>query len=202
MTTQMLDLPFKGTRDYLHGTDFFQSACTALSASEAAPLESFEIAFHKVAKGQVEFVTAEGDAVLDPKGSCARGKFRRADGSAGQFLFLETPATPSRRIPYPEQDIVAPLKFSEDDSQATLDHAMGFTDIETWIPMIKATHDRLFPDAQGKWMFGRAKLSGYSPEHAPSSYQVVMAAALGTKLTRNDIYLGERRVGDIFFVLM
>lgn len=140
--------------------------------------------------------------MIYPSGSCARGRFRRSDGQSGQFVFRETDAEPTTRKPYPEEGIVAALSFSGDGSQAVVDHNLGFTDVEIWISMIKATHGRLFPDSQGKWMFGRAKLSGYALDHPPASYRVVMAAALGSKLTRNDIYLGETRVGDIFFVLM
>jgi hypothetical protein len=198
MIRKRLDLPLKGGRDYLHGTDMFQHVRAVLMRPSDAPLLNFEIAFHRLATRPLEL---EVGGKIIPKNAATTGSYH---GEAGKVLFclLETDGVITCHRPHPEEDIINCAQFSEKTATATLQEDMTFTDIEIWVAMIKELHMRLFPDVTGKWLFARAKMSEYSPHHTSTSYGVAFASRFGHKLTRSEITLDGRKVGDIFFALM
>lgn len=197
MIRKRLDLPLKGGRDYLHGTDMFQHVQAVLMGTTDAPLLNFEIAFHRLATRPLEL---EAGGKIIPKNAATTGAYH---GDAGKVLFclLETDGVISGHRPHPEEDIISCTQFSEENATATLQEGMTFTDIEIWVAMIKELHVRLFPEVTGKWLFARAKMGEYSPDHTSTCYGVALASRFGHKLTRSEITLDGRKVGDIFFAL-
>lgn len=151
-----------------------------------------------MAHSQVELVW---DTDTAPEDAFAAGSWSTPQGRT-RYWMRELDSPLSDRQPYPEEEIVARLDFNEDFSQAQLDEASPYSDMEIWVSMIKAMHQRRFADANGKWVFVRAKLFAFMPKHAEVALRVELAATLGTKLTRNTVYLGDQKVGDVFFALM
>lgn len=198
MKTKTLDIPLKGSRDYIQGSDLFNAAFEALVAEAGEPSGEFEIAFHRMAHRQVELVWETEDAPAD---AFALGS-RTSNGVRARYWMRESEAPLSDRQPYPEDEIVAQMRFDEALSEAQLSMAFPYSDMEIWVSMIKALHQRRFTDAAGKWVFARAKLKTYDPTHAPAPLRVALAATLGTKLTRNEVYLNDEKIGDVFFALM
>lgn len=198
MKTTTLDIPLKGARDYIQGPDLFNAAFETLAAEPGGVSGDFEIAFHRMAHSQVELIW---DTDTAPEDAFAVGSWSMPQGRA-RYWMREVDAPLCDRQPYPEEEIVAKLDFDEDFSKAQLDDAFPYSDMEIWVSMIKAMHQRRFADAAGKWLFARAKLWAYDPHHAPASLRVELAATLGTKLTRNVVYLNDEKIGDIFFTLM
>lgn len=198
MKTQTLDIPLKGSRDYIHGTHLFNLAFKVLSEDAGKAPDEFEIAFHSMAYKQVELVW---DTEVAPDNAFAAGS-ASTDNGRKRYWMRELQAPLSNRQPYPEDEIVKALTFDADFSQARLDTPFAYSDIELWVSMIKAMHQARFADAAGKWVFARAKLRSYTPEHPPMVHRVALGATLGTKLTRNEAYLNDDKIGDIFFALM
>ncbi|MGJ8530450.1 hypothetical protein [Maritalea sp.] len=194
----ILSIPYKGSRDYLHGTDMFDRVISIASKESGGAPEVFEISFHAMAnKPLVLQIGGDGPA----RATTAAGYFQGAAGKV-RFFLSETDGEVVGRIPYAEEEVVRNMVFADQGATALMGALNPFSDIEVWIPMVKELHTRLFPEANGKWVFARAKMSGYSPEHAPMEYRVQHTAKLGHKLTRNEVFLGDRKVGDIFFSLM
>lgn len=198
MKTKKLDIQLKGDRDYVHGTDLVDLVYPTLAEGAGGALDTFEIAFHRMGRRQAELIW---DTDTPPEGTFANGAWARG-AKRGRFWVREGTAVIDGRRPYPEEEIVAQLTYDEGNSEARLLAPLSFSDIEHWIPMIKAMHQRRFADAAGKWVFARAKLRAYDPRHGPSSLRVALAATLGTKLTRNEVYLNDEKIGDVFFALM
>lgn len=198
MKTKTLDIPLKGSRDYIQGPDLFNAAFETLVEEAGAVSGEFEIAFHRMAHRQVQLIWDTDDA---PGDAFALGS-NSIKGTRARYWMRELEAPLSDRQPYPEHEIVAQLSFDEALSEARLDTPFPYSDMEIWVSMIKALHQRRFAGAAGKWVFARAKLRAYDPKHAPASLRVALAATLGTKLTRNEVYLNDEKIGDVFFALM
>lgn len=198
MKTKTLDIPLKGSRDYIQGPDLFNAAFETLVEEAGGPSGDFEIAFHRMAHRQVELIWDTQDG---PKDAFALGS-RSIEGGRTRYWMREIEIPLSDRQPYPEDEIVAQMRFDEALSEAQLDTAFPYSDMELWVSMIKALHQRRFVEAAGKWVFARAKLKTYDTGHAPAPLRATMAATLGTKLTRNEVYLNDEKIGDVFFALM
>ncbi|MCW9044079.1 MAG: hypothetical protein OQK05_12120 [Pseudopelagicola sp.] len=198
MKTRTLDIPLKGVRDYIQGPDLFNMAIQTVSQDLGVLPEDFEIAFHRMAHLQVELVW---DTDTAPEGAFAGGSWM-CDGQRARYWMRELDAPLTMREPYPEEEIVAEMAFDDDFNEARLPAFPPYSTMELWVSMIKAMHQRRFADAEGKWVFARAKLCAYDPNHAPGELRVELAAKLGTKLTRNSVYLNETKIGDVFFALM
>lgn len=198
MKTKTLDIPLKGSRNYIQGPDLFNAAFETLAEEAGGSAGEFEIAFHRMAHKKVELVW---DTDTAPEDAFAAGSQSTQQGRA-RYWMRELDAPLSGRQPYPEDEIVARMTFEEGFSQARLNKEFPYSDMEIWVSMIKAMHQRRFADAAGKWVFVRAKLWAYDPRHAPASRRVELAATLGTKLTRNLVYLNDEKIGDVFFALM
>lgn len=198
MKTKTLDIPLKGSRDYIQGPDLFNAAFETLAEKVGRSSGEFEIAFHRMAHRQVELVWETDEA---PRDAFALGSYS-IEGVRARYWMRELETPLSDRQPYPERDIVAQMKFDEALSEARLDKPFSYSDMELWVSMIKELHQRHFADAAGKWVFARAKLRAYDPKHPPASMRVALVAMLGTKLTRNEVYQNDKKLGDVFFALM
>lgn len=198
MKTKMLDIPLKGERSYIQGPDLFNAAFETLSDEAGGAPIDFEIAFHKMALKQVELIWDTDEA---PEECFALG-MRSLAGERARFWMREIETPLSERQPYLEEEIVAQMSFDETLTKARLDSPFPYSEMELWVSMIKALHQRRFADADGKWVFVRAKLSAYARQDAVEALRVELAATLGTKLTRNAVYMGDRKIGDVFFALM
>ena len=198
MIKTRLNIPFKGNRDYLQGPDIFEHVYKSLSNTVGQPVKNFEIAFHHLSQKPLELMVGREEKPTD---AAAVGSFTGVAGKV-RFWLTETEEDVLERVPYPEEDIINCTQFSEESATATLQDDMTFSDTEVWVSMIKELHIRLFPDVEGKWLFARAKMGEYSPHHTSTSYGVTLASRFGHKLTRSEIKLDGRKVGDIFFALM
>lgn len=198
MEKQAFDIPLKGERDYIQGPDLFNLAVQTLSEAGEGPADEFELAFHRMAHRQVALVW---DTDVAPEDAFAVGS-RLRDGQRDRFWMTELAAPLGNRQPYPEDRIVAQMSFDDEFRTARLEPGFAYSDMELWVSMIKAMHQRRFAGADGKWVFVRAKLWTYDPNHAPAVLCAELTATLGTKLTRNVVYLDEQKIGDVFFALM
>ena len=198
MISATLQIPFKGSRDYLQGPDIFDWVLSYLNDANAGPLDVFEISFHSMAIKPLELSVREV-----PRGGkpTATGYYVGTEGKV-RFWLTETNGKIEGRVPYSEEELVACLHYFDNDNEVELAKGVGFSDIETWVSMTKALHHKMFPEATGKWVFARAKLNAYTSDRIMAKYRVKLASKLGHKLTRNEIYLNDVKVGDIFFSLM
>lgn len=199
MKTKRLNIPLRGAREYLQGAALFDASIDTMPSQVHKPYDTFEISFHRMAHKQVDLVWDTDEA---PQNTVATGKLGLVDGALSHFWICEQDEPLHDREACPEKEIFERLRFGDDFSTTYLDEKPSHSPMDTWIAMIKAMHQRRFPDAQGKWIFARAKMNAYDPQIVPSKLKVVLMATLGTKMTRNGVFLDDQLVGDVFFVLM
>jgi len=151
------DLPFRGARNYLQGTDLF----TAVSAwvieltAEPQPFLSritFNHRTDKVASavlgGQEAPAGAFGTFTLDPHCSLA---------SQTGWL-VETGKPVERRVEYDEPTLIAGAEFDADNSNGRLHIPGDFSTIQAVVALTKLLCNRVAPGG-GAWLFARLDLA-------------------------------------------
>ena len=191
-------LRFKGSRDYLHGTDILPLSLRVLrGVSREDSVQAVDISFHGLARTGLSLASvAPPDAEPRAQLHC------KIDGAPCKVVLFEDGREIAARQPYPEEDIVAACNIDAVAKTAASSGPLPFTAIERWIAMTKGLHQRVYPDAAGKWLFVRAKLSTYRDAYAePGEHLVSIEADFGGKLTRNALTVDGARLGDIYFAL-
>jgi len=195
-----LNLRFKGSRDYLHGTDMHEAICQWLRARGLEPDGSIDLALHKIARFAVtptlddEPAPAEGETV-------AAFKFGIGERRHTVKLRLTKEAVEGR-YPYPEDEIVAACRLSLEARSVVLEQALPFTNVEMLVAMQKGLLQALFPEAPGKWYFTRLQLSEPIFDRPFAKYEVAFESQLGLQLVGSRVVLGGRPVGRIYFSLV
>ncbi len=198
MAQTMLDLAFKGNRNYLHGTDVFNQTLLWLQdALPGAPIEDIDFSFHRLARHQVGIrigAAPEGQPVYAVCAFAQSGQRQKAH-------LIETDLPVTGRYPYAEDKIVAPMRIDLSQRRGLLLGSVDYTDIEVWVAMTKALHQAVFPQAPGKWLFVRGRFAAYVRHSAANERALAIVASLHDRLTRSEVLLDGRKVGEIFFSL-
>lgn len=190
---------YKGSRDYLHGTDMHDFACDALAAAGYTDLQPVELTMHRIARESLrgELVPATGAVPRE-----APAVFRFAShGQKYALGFLPEGRPVERRDPYAEEEIVNASRVDEGGKRIELSALPGFSNIEMIVAMNKALLQRLFPDAGGKWLFTNLKLERSIRDRQLPELRLQFETHFDLALTRTLIKAGEETLGRIFFSL-
>ncbi len=189
-----LELPFKGDRNYLHGTDIHDAVRDAVR-NRWGEAEAVDLSFHRLARHALRL---RDEAPAQEAMAVCRC---RAGGGARQLWVVETEEPVQGRRPYDEEAVVAPMQVDHDRRVAVLDGDRARTDIETWVAMTKRLHQLALPDLRGRWLFVRARLPRFGGAGGPARREIRIAAVLGNRLTRNELLLDGKPAGEIYFAL-
>lgn len=199
MLETMLDLDFKGGRDYLHGTDIFNQTLFWLTQSlPDAPIENIDFSFHHLARHRIRAVLGQPPAGAEPFSVCA---FTQA-GQRQKAYLSETDQPVNGRYPYAEDEMVAPMTFDLAAREGALRGPVPYSDIEVWVAMTKALHYKVFPQYPGKWLFVRGRFSHYSEQSGVNDRLLRIAASFNDRLTRSEVILDAHKVGEIYFSIV
>jgi hypothetical protein len=194
----LADLRFKGSRDYLHGTDILPSVLRALSGGKQLDgIRDIDIVFHALARTGLTL------CMKLPPGSQAKVQLGcSVEGMQHKFLLIEDGRAINRRRPYPEEQIIAATTIDTNSATATSSAPLPFTNIERWIAMVKALHHGVYPNVSGRWLFARAKLGAYQDAYPEwTEHRVSIKSEFGGKLTRSKLAIDGHDTGDIYFAL-
>jgi hypothetical protein len=102
------------------------------------------------------------------------------------------------RYEYDEARVVSLCSIVGDD--ITLTKKSPFTFIETLVAMNKHLHQRMFPEAPGKWLFTRIDLTVGCDDR--ENLALRLRHNMNYRLTKSDILVDGRKVGDLYFSLV
>ncbi|MEW6133717.1 MAG: hypothetical protein AB1591_11235 [Pseudomonadota bacterium] len=197
MAEQIMNFQYKGSRDYIHGTDIFNETLAWLSGRKGE-VRDIDFTFHRVAAKQLKLVPGPLPEGVEPVAACA---FKSAEGREKAYL-VETEQAVAGRYPYDEDEIVGAMAFDLDGRKATLRAQTGYSDIEVWVAMTKALHYKVFPQLEGKWLFVRGRFPAYERHTAAQERVLAIAASFNDKLTRSEAWQDGVKVGEIFFSIV
>ena len=198
MEVREVEFRFKGAREYIHGTDMFNTMLPVHSSSTLANIHFTVHEFVYTPKCRLYRASSreELENVEDVRARCQFDEkgvthcLVLAQGSGN--------AASGERYEYDEERLIALCSMEGD--VITLRHRSTFTFIENVVAMNKHLHQQLFPNAMGKWVFTRIDLERGCNEREKLALR--LRHNLQYRLTKSDILVDGRKVGDLFFSLM
>lgn len=192
--TVPLELAYKGTRTYLHGTDMYNAIMDYLRRSMPQQLRGpLKLVMHEFARNQVDLHYGIG-ADRCPRPDNARLEFSLSDDVSGWLSETDRPVLSSR--PYPENEIVAGSCI---EGQAIIAApGSSFTAIEVLVSLTKHLHSTLRPGPAG-WAFTRLDLQRPLEERDKDNLEVELLFALGNRLTKSAVRAEGVPLGHIYF---
>lgn len=194
-----LNLAYKGSRTYIQGGDFFNSLSDA-ALEVTGCVESYieKIVFKRFAKNTCCVVTE-----LPEDTSKVIGEVRYRIPTKALLMsswIVETDSVITNRRPFDEAVILANVQCDPDSRIAILFHRSEYTAIEDVIAVTKHLSYMVTPNVQGKWVFGQLDLT----EPLTASYEslvIRMTSLIGGRFSVNDIFVDDRKIGSIRFIV-
>lgn len=191
---------FKGSRDYLHGTDVYE-ALAALARLELGPdIRRLRLAIHRFFSTQPEIHW------IDPMGGPSQPRDAVVDfsvegsGTRASGWLTESGREVDCRIAYEERLIEARCKIAGDAVSVQGD--TGFLPIEVAVTMTKFLHAHRLPAASGRWIFTKLDLGQLLEPADAAALAISLVDNLHGRLTKSDIRVAGKRIGSIFFSLV
>lgn len=189
MESFLLDLPLKGNRTYVHGTDLFDALVT-----RTRPQPPLSLRIHRIIKGLVQVAPLPGQT--NPAALFVSTIGENKPHVLG--LYEQPRDSQPRRVAFDEEAIAAGHSFH--DQSVDMVHRSDASLIERWIVLNKLLHQRLLPNDRGRWMFTRIDLSNLPVNVAQTDLR--FKGRVGTRLTRVAIETDGSIVGDLYFSLV
>lgn len=196
MPARPLALQFKGSRDYLHGTDFYEAIVGTAAAEKGLADAAVKLSIHHLSRRQVALHWQDGKAA---RPSDAAVVFRlAAPGAAPVEGWLSETETPVEgRYPYNEDEAVSPARVEGETIKFA--QKTAYKPIEILVAMTKRLHYTVMPTSAGKWMFTRLELDRRLQSRDTDALTVRLTNRLGQRLTKSEVQVSGRRIGDIYF---
>ncbi len=190
-----LEFCFKGSRNYVHGTDIYQKIVDLLSNDIE---EKFDLSFHGVAMNNMQL-----SHQIPKDESLIKFVCKYIDKSKNKIMFyaIEIDSKIDCRYTYLEKDICSLSKVNTVEKVVVLTQETSYTFIENSVALNKYLLETLFPDANGKWYFTRLQLTQL-PKEIFYPLKLILKANFNFKLTKTEIYIDNNFIGYIYFSLV
>jgi len=191
--TALNNFRFKGSRQYIHGSDLFNELTRFFSVTYPGFLE--EIAFRAFATHQCEIFldSTEGR----DRNTVCQGKWNTGNGRTIKFRVVETDTPVTDRYEYREALVTqsACIETCEITGRFNPD----FSAIENIIAFTKVLHNEHCPLDKGKWFFAQLNTIGPLPLRS-QSITIRIKNNIKSRFTLSNILLDETPVGSIRFI--
>lgn len=198
MEIRQVEFQFKGSRNYVHGTDMFSLMLTGYPTSV---LSNIRFTVHGIVHTPIcKLYLADNKELLNDVADI-RARCQFETNSVTHWLALMQgvgDAVSGRRYEYDEDRIIKLCNMT--DEGIVLLQQSPFTFIESVVSMNKHMHQQLFPDVTGKWLFTRIDLEAGCDEREKLSLR--FRHNMNYRLTKSDILVNGEKVGDIYFSLV
>jgi hypothetical protein len=195
---KFLPLSFKGSRDYLHGSDFFNMLMSFAEKNTENPDSYVErITFRKYASKLCELTDTKPTSQEKVVGQ-VRYKIDSGNNDMN-FWIVETDDPIFGRYPFDENVILNKTHFRQENRSVLLRERSKYTPIEDVIVLTKYLNNAISPIANGSWLFGQMDLT----EPLIDNYnllEIKMKNLIDGKFSVNDILIDERVIGSIRFI--
>ncbi|AFJ43282.1 hypothetical protein [Francisella orientalis] len=194
MTKKKLNFCFKGSRDYIHGTDIFNELKNCFNDSLNYENTMLDLSFHGIAKKKLDIVE---DNATDAK---VVVKFYDTNDDKKTYYLVENKDDIVCRYDYAENKIVELSKIDLDLGKINLNKDTSYSLIENIVALNKSLLENMFKEAFGKWYFTRLQL-----KKIPLNYYLIrleFKSNFNFKLTKTEIFLDNESLGFIYFSLV
>jgi hypothetical protein len=198
MNTQ-LEIGYKGSRTYLHGSDIFNAlaqVATTVSGDASAYVE--QLIFRSFARNGCD-VTTERPLGTDRLVGQATFRAPGIEESVSAWI-LETNRPVTERRPFDEANLLAKVVLNVEARSARLLEHSAYTPIEELIALTKQLNYAVCPKVNGKWVFGQLDLV----EPLTGGYQkleIHMKSLITGRFSVNDVFVDGRSIGTMRFIV-
>ncbi len=194
---QYSDLPFKGSRDYLHGTDTYEwIGRLAGEAGLDLGKTGLQLSFHRMFRTQL-VLNGDGEEVADrEEGPSVQAILRGADGEV-VWDFYESGRGVDRRVPYDEDSVGANCRV--EGKRIEYLGGVNFLPIEILVAMTKVLHFEVFEDRTVKWVFARLELPRFLEVGDLEGLSVEMKQAIPKRFSKSEVSSASGLTGAIYF---
>jgi hypothetical protein len=198
MEVRNIVFQFKGARNYIQGPDMFNAMTEGYPAMALSNIHFSAHDFVLVPECRLYLADSEEElnSICDIRARC------RFDADGFTRWLALTPedgdTASAGRCEYNEDRVVSLCRVEGDG--ITLAKKSPFTFIETLVSMNKHLQQRMFPDMPGKWLFTRIDLTVGCD--ARENLALRFRHNLNYRLTKSDILVAGRKVGDLYFSLV
>lgn len=189
-----LEFCFKGSRDYVHGTDIFNKLTNLFQ--DNVKESKIDLSFHGIAQTNIDLVTKKPD---DEK--LIKFVFKsRNDLQSFVYYGIENHSKINCRYEYPEEEICKASNINVNTKRISLKQDTGFSFIENIVALNKYLLETLFQEINGKWYFTRLQLD----EVVDVSYpiELELKANFNFKLTKSAVFVDNKLLGYLYFSLV
>lgn len=191
------DLPLKGDRDYLHGTDTYEwIAGLAAEAGLQGEMTSIQLSFHRMFRHQLVLLGAN-EASDGGKEPAVQVVLQRSGEEEVKWDFYESERVPSRRVPYDEDSVEANCRV--EGKRIKYLGGADFLPIEILVAMTKVLHFEVFADRTVKWLFVRLDLPRFLADKDLQGLSVEMKQAIPKRFSKNEVRSDSGLRGAIYF---
>lgn len=195
-----LQLPYKGLRTYLHGTDIYNAVCELLAKEGASDLVKIDMVFHQVSASQLHAsISRENPSAEGP----ANVVFRCSTSGENITVKLAQTGQPvTERVPYDEEGLVSSAVIRTEEQRISLTNQPGYSNIEMFVALNKKLLSHLFPEVRGKWFFTRLQLSRSVYKLPLANLEVQFLGHSNFRITRSTLLGNGEPLGSIYFSLV
>lgn len=193
------DIPYRGNRTYLHGTDLYTAATAiATHAAGSRALARLDVRFPRFTRnaGTFRLTSGETDRATLQK-SPVRIQAVTGDGVTLSGWYDESDEPARLRNENFERAIVAATQIEGDTARYAGDQ--GPPTIEIIVFLTKTLLFKKFPDGPGKWVFTALRSDGIIGADNPCDINVTLINAIGDRAASCAVMCGDEAVGDIYF---
>ena len=189
-----LDFCFKGSRNYVHGTDIYN---TLIKLFEAELKNSkIDLSFHGVAKTNMDLILEKPQ---NEKLIKFAFKYKHKDIQTVWYA-IENNNKIECRYEYPEEQIYEVADLDIENNRIFIEKDTEYSFIENTVALNKYLLENLFPDIEGKWYFTRIQLDKATKKKYPLKLE--LKANFNFKLTKTAISIDNELIGYIYFSMV
>lgn len=194
--TVSLELGYKGSRNYLHGTDMYNAIMGHMSLVAPQYLhDRVKIVIHDFICKQCDMIYSLGEEGC-PRSEKACVEFSLSGNVSGWLR--ETERLVITRRPYPEDEIVAKSRIDGRTIYLDSNTANSFSPIEILVALTKRLH-LVLQSSSSRWAFTRLDLKRPLEDSDSDGLRVELLQSLGNRLTKSSVQIGNVPLGYIFF---
>lgn len=186
---------FKGSRTYVHGTDIFNKVTEILK--DEMKNEKQDLSFHGIATSDMDLLSEKPEDK-----NLLKFVFKYLDKNENRKVLygVENKKEITCRYEYPEEDICKLSTLDIEYEKITLNENSSYSFVENTVAINKYLLENLFPEVDGKWYFTRFQLDTIPETIYP--LRLELKANFNFKLTKTEIFIGDKSIGFIYFSLV
>lgn len=191
MERLLLDICFKGDRDYVHSTDLFNELLNVLKLRNRKDIKYIELDFYKLTDKKL-YATHTEEEYNKP---VALLIYKTGNTEPKKVWCYELSEKIDCRKPY-DESVIINISEIKPGKTILLEKPSGYTKIEEIVSLNKHLLSSIFSNR--KWLFVKLQLYNKLTEDA---YPVKLSVAsnIGTSIIKTEVRLGGKFVGYIYF---